>query len=64
MPFSIKKKEVIKMIQILTKIIALNPSSILLAIGGIGFLLGITGAGMILGLGVLLQVGWLARYFI
>jgi len=45
-------------------IIAKNPPSILLAFGGIGWLLGIAGAGMLLFLGVLLQVGWLARYFI
>lgn len=52
------------MIKIIAKIFASNPPSILLTIGGIGFLLGISGAGILLGLGFLLQVGWLARYFI
>ena len=51
-------------VAILTKIIAKNPPSILLAIGGIGFLLGIQGAGLLLGLGFLLQLGWLMKFFI
>ena len=52
------------MISVLTKIIAKNPPSILLAIGGIGYLLGMSGAGILLAVGVLLQVGWLAKFFI
>lgn len=52
------------MIQIIAKIFASNPPSILLALGGIGVLIGVSGAGLLLGLGFLLQVGWLARYFI
>jgi len=49
---------------IFAKIIAKNPPSILLAIGGIGWLMGITGAGVLLSFGVLLQLVWLARFFI
>ena len=51
------------MIQTVVHIIAKNPHSILLALGGVGFLLGISGAGVLLFLGVLLQIGWLARFF-
>lgn len=46
------------------QIIARNPPSILLALGGMGYLLGIAGAGLLLILGVFLQIGWLARFFI
>jgi len=52
------------MIQVIAHLFARNPPSILLALGGIGVLLGIQGAGLLLGLGFLLQVGWLARFFI
>jgi len=52
------------MMSVITQIIAKNPPSILLAIGGIGYLLGIAGAGILLIAGVLLQIGWLARFFV
>jgi hypothetical protein len=50
--------------ELIVKVIAKNPPSILLALGGLGLLLGIAGAGILLGLGVFLQVAWLARFFI
>jgi len=46
----------------LIKIIASNPPSILLALGGLGLLAGISGAGILLFMGFLLQVGYLLRY--
>ncbi len=46
------------------KIIAKNPPSILLAFGGLGYLLGVAGAGALLVAGILLQIGWLARFFV
>lgn len=52
------------MIQTVVHIFARNPPSILLALGGVGYLLGIAGASFLLLLGFLLQVGWLARYFV
>ena len=52
------------MLNIITKIIAKNPPSILLALGGIGFLIGVSGAGILLFLGVLLQLAYLAKFFI
>jgi len=47
------------MIRIFAKIIAKNPPSILLAIGGIGWLLGVSGAGWLLTAGIALQILWL-----
>jgi hypothetical protein len=46
------------------KIVAKNPPTILLALGGLGFLGGVSGAGLLLFLGVVLQLAWLARFFI
>jgi len=40
-------------------IIARNPPSILLALGGAGHLLQMDGSGILLGLGAFLQIGWL-----
>ena len=48
---------------IFAKIIANNPASILLTLGGIGWLAGISGAGVLLFCGFLLQVGWLIPRF-
>jgi len=50
--------------EVITHIIARNPPLILWTIGGIEYLLGISGAGILLIARILLQVGWLARFFI
>lgn len=52
------------MIAPIVNIIAKNPPSILLAIGGLGYLFGMASAGIILVAGIILQIGWLARFFI
>ncbi len=49
---------------ILVKVIAKNPPSILLVLGGIGLLTGISGAGILLALGFGLQLIYLAKFFI
>lgn len=51
------------MISLFTKIIANNPPSILLAIGGIGFLLQISGSGWLIALGAVLQFAWMGFRF-
>jgi len=43
----------------LVKIIAKNPPSILLALGGLGYLAKVDGSGLLLALGVLLNLAWL-----
>ena len=45
-------------------IVANNPTSIMFALGGLGFLAGVQGAGVLLLIGVILQIGWLARFFV
>ena len=52
------------MAAIIAKIFAKNHPSILLALGGIGWMASIEGSGMLLALGMLLQFGWLAKFFI
>ena len=52
------------MYNIIARIYAKNPPSILLTIGGLGWLAGISGSGVLLFIGVILQFGWLARYFV
>ena len=59
---SIKKYKMIG--NILVKVIAKNPPSILLVLGGIGLLTGISGAGILLALGFGLQLIYLAKFFI
>ncbi len=46
------------------KIIASNPPSIAIALGGIGLLAEVSGAGWLLFAGVIMQFGWLAVLFI
>ena len=49
---------------IIAKIVAKNPVSILLTIGGIGYVSGVAGSGLLLLLGVALQFAWLAPRFL
>lgn len=51
------------MIQLFGHLIAKNPPSILLLLGGAGVLLQIAGAGLLLVLGVILQLAWLGFRF-
>lgn len=51
------------MIQLIGHLIAKNPPSILLLLGGVGVLLQISGAGLLLALGVGLQLVWLGFRF-